>query len=251
GCKSSWVVVVKTKPRGRLETDATEVSEPFQVDATNPARLVYETGPPDTLRNTLAEDDIILLNQSNQMINDDEGASTDADQEDYMAGRESSRSSRSSSRGRGRGRGRAVPEVVPSASPSASTPGTSQVVPSTQAPLDPSPQPTPTDSGAAVAPAGGVDADSSHGSQQVPSAAPPTKTAITWDEQKGRSLHGPSRRNLRRTQGSVRGRFWRSALRTYCRSFLPTSSRPLNRPLSRRWRRVPRVPPLSTRTLFG
>ncbi|MED6129906.1 hypothetical protein PIB30_112604, partial [Stylosanthes scabra] len=59
------------------------------------------------------------------------------------------------------------------------------VVPSTQAPLDPSPQPTPTDSGAAVAPVGGVDADSSHGSQQVPSAAPPTKTAITWDEQKG------------------------------------------------------------------
>ncbi|MED6117476.1 hypothetical protein PIB30_110310 [Stylosanthes scabra] len=99
-----------------------------------------------------------------------------------MAGRESSRSS---SRGRGRGRGRAVPEAVPSASPSASTPGTSQVVPSNQAPLDPSPQPTPADSGAAVAPAGGVDADSSHGSQQVPSAAPPTKTAITWDEQKG------------------------------------------------------------------
>ncbi|MED6226954.1 hypothetical protein PIB30_108870 [Stylosanthes scabra] len=110
-----------------------------------------------------------------------------------MAGRESSRSS---SRGRGRGRGRAVPEAVPSASPSASTPGTSQVVPSTQAPLDPSPQPTPPDSRAAVAPAGGVDADSSHGSQQE---------KFTWPEsQKSEVLKAFDYRAGRRIQQIMR-----------------------------------------------
>ncbi|MED6174554.1 hypothetical protein PIB30_070138 [Stylosanthes scabra] len=60
GCKSTWVVVVKTKPRGQLETDLLEGSEPFQVDATNPAKLVPETGPPNTLRVTLADDNMII-----------------------------------------------------------------------------------------------------------------------------------------------------------------------------------------------
>ncbi|MED6207597.1 hypothetical protein PIB30_037204 [Stylosanthes scabra] len=69
--KSNWVVVVKTKPRGRLETELPETSEPFQVDVPNPARSVPETQPPDTLINPLVDDDVVLIQPNNQLVEDE------------------------------------------------------------------------------------------------------------------------------------------------------------------------------------
>ena len=48
-CKSNWMVVVKTKPRGRVECDGQETLEAYQVDDLTPSRLIVETGAPSTL----------------------------------------------------------------------------------------------------------------------------------------------------------------------------------------------------------
>ncbi|MED6113390.1 hypothetical protein PIB30_070326 [Stylosanthes scabra] len=65
-------VEILLKPRGQLETDLPEVSEPFQVDTTNPARLVPETQPSDTLRNHLVDNDVILIQINSPMVDDEE-----------------------------------------------------------------------------------------------------------------------------------------------------------------------------------
>ncbi|MED6159560.1 hypothetical protein PIB30_043339 [Stylosanthes scabra] len=81
-CKTNWAVVVKTKPRGRLETELPETSEPFQVDVPNPARPVPETKPPITLVNPLVNDDVVLVQLSNRLGEDEENEEPHGDTEE-------------------------------------------------------------------------------------------------------------------------------------------------------------------------
>ncbi|MED6124373.1 hypothetical protein PIB30_058400 [Stylosanthes scabra] len=81
-CKTNWAVVVKTKPMGRLETELPETSEPFQVDVPNPARPVPETEPPDTLVNPLVDDDVVLIQLSNRLGEDEENEEPHGDTEE-------------------------------------------------------------------------------------------------------------------------------------------------------------------------
>ncbi|MED6216085.1 hypothetical protein PIB30_004110 [Stylosanthes scabra] len=82
-CKSEWAVVVKTKPRGRLETELPKTLEPFQVDDPNPARPVPETQPPATLINPHVDADVVLIPEhNNQRIEDEENEYPDGDTEE-------------------------------------------------------------------------------------------------------------------------------------------------------------------------
>ncbi|MED6220756.1 hypothetical protein PIB30_047955, partial [Stylosanthes scabra] len=141
-CKSNWVVVVKTKSRGRLETELPETSEPFQVDVPHPARPVPETQPPDTLINPLVADDVVLIQLNNWMVEDEENEEPNGDtKEEEFIDDESSRD-----RGRGRGRAALSSKHALSPSPTTSTPGTSQVAPTIPPAIAvPSPQPAATD----------------------------------------------------------------------------------------------------------
>ncbi|MED6108930.1 hypothetical protein PIB30_028912 [Stylosanthes scabra] len=122
--------------------------------------LVPEIQPPDTLRNSLVDDDVILIQVNNPGVDDEEDEEpSDADhdvegcteEEDlledevHMYGR--SRGSSQKSRGRARGRGRAITssDRTPSSTPSTSTPGTSLVAPTIPLLAALSPQPAATD----------------------------------------------------------------------------------------------------------
>ncbi|XP_015945429.1 uncharacterized protein LOC107470545 [Arachis duranensis] len=59
-CKSSWVVVVKTKLRGCIESDdKIDGQEPYQIDDPTPSKMVVDTDEPITLRSTVINDGII------------------------------------------------------------------------------------------------------------------------------------------------------------------------------------------------
>ncbi|XP_016200051.1 uncharacterized protein LOC107641056 [Arachis ipaensis] len=56
------VIVVKTKPRGRIKfNDRTEGQEPYQIDDLTPTKMMADTGEPITLRSAIMNDDIIDL----------------------------------------------------------------------------------------------------------------------------------------------------------------------------------------------
>ncbi|MED6174737.1 hypothetical protein PIB30_071920 [Stylosanthes scabra] len=178
------LLLLKQKPRGWLETDLPDGSEPFQADVTNLARLVPETQPPDTLRNHLADNDVILIQVNTPMVDDED------DEEPLEAGRDvegvhmsgRGRGSSQSSRSRGRGRGRAAPSTEHT--PSSPPPRPHQVAPTIPPPFAPSPQPAVTDSHHA-APSSQLIADSSHASQPDPPTQQVVQIPITWDGQKG------------------------------------------------------------------
>ncbi|XP_057740313.1 histone chaperone ASF1-like [Arachis stenosperma] len=59
-CKSSWVVVVKTKLRGCIESDdKIDGQEPYQIDDSTHSKTVVDTDEPITLRSTVINDGII------------------------------------------------------------------------------------------------------------------------------------------------------------------------------------------------
>ncbi|MED6209739.1 hypothetical protein PIB30_057653 [Stylosanthes scabra] len=57
--KSSWVVVIKTKPRGRIESDQTKGEEPYQTDYPTPSKIVGDTGPLVSLATPQIADEVI------------------------------------------------------------------------------------------------------------------------------------------------------------------------------------------------
>ncbi|MED6138735.1 hypothetical protein PIB30_077268, partial [Stylosanthes scabra] len=65
------MVVIKIKPRGRVEYEEKESQDPYQVDAPTPSRLVVENEPP-TLASTLAEDEIVEVGRTNVNVSEQE-----------------------------------------------------------------------------------------------------------------------------------------------------------------------------------
>ncbi|MED6162152.1 hypothetical protein PIB30_067624 [Stylosanthes scabra] len=72
------MVVIKTKPRGRIEYEEKESQEPYQVDAPTPSRMVVENEAP-TLASTLTEDEIVEVGGTN--VNVSEQDISDGDEE--------------------------------------------------------------------------------------------------------------------------------------------------------------------------
>ncbi|QHN83459.1 uncharacterized protein DS421_20g704940 [Arachis hypogaea] len=80
--------MVKTKPRGRIESDRTEGQEPCQIDDPTSSKMVVDTGDPITLRLNVMDDNIIDLRVDNDTLpleNDDlqekEGVDRDEEEE--------------------------------------------------------------------------------------------------------------------------------------------------------------------------
>ncbi|MED6194310.1 hypothetical protein PIB30_027433 [Stylosanthes scabra] len=88
--RANWMVVVKCKPRGRIETQEVLVAdEAYQNAKDIPVRIVTDTGTPETLRSVTGELDIVntqVLNNENQIDSeveecnreDNESASADS-----------------------------------------------------------------------------------------------------------------------------------------------------------------------------
>ncbi|MED6131661.1 hypothetical protein PIB30_011812 [Stylosanthes scabra] len=58
-CKSFWVVVIKTKPRDRIESDQKEEEESYQIDYPTPSKIVVETGHSISLATPQVPDEVI------------------------------------------------------------------------------------------------------------------------------------------------------------------------------------------------
>ena len=78
-CNKSWRVVIKTKPRGRIETDEVDDEEAYQIDDSIPSRVVIDTAIPPTLTSPLSELEIIdpptqalRTNERDDMTEDEE-----------------------------------------------------------------------------------------------------------------------------------------------------------------------------------
>ncbi|XP_057740326.1 uncharacterized protein LOC130957487 [Arachis stenosperma] len=86
-CKSSWVVVVKTKSRGHIESyDRTEGQELYQIDDPTTLKMVVDTSELITLSSAVTDDDIINLelqdNTLPQQDDDLEEEEVDMDKEE-------------------------------------------------------------------------------------------------------------------------------------------------------------------------
>ncbi|MED6113816.1 hypothetical protein PIB30_074400 [Stylosanthes scabra] len=88
--RANWMVVVKCKPRGRIETQEVLVAdEAYQNAKDIPVKIVTDTGTPETLRSVTGELDIVntqVPNNENQIDSeveecnseDNESASADS-----------------------------------------------------------------------------------------------------------------------------------------------------------------------------
>ncbi|XP_020972685.1 nucleoplasmin-like protein ANO39 [Arachis ipaensis] len=87
---SSWVVVVKTKPRGHIESDdRIEGREPYQIEDPTPSKTVVDTNETISLRFAVMGDDIIdlgldvdALPPEDDDLQEEDGINSDEEEDD-------------------------------------------------------------------------------------------------------------------------------------------------------------------------
>ncbi|MED6142208.1 hypothetical protein PIB30_111507, partial [Stylosanthes scabra] len=81
--RSNWRVVVKCKPRGRIESQEVVVQdEAYQSTENIPVRVITETGIPETLRSSTLDVDIIASAQLPNTENEDDSEEDERNSED-------------------------------------------------------------------------------------------------------------------------------------------------------------------------
>ncbi|MED6115257.1 hypothetical protein PIB30_088694 [Stylosanthes scabra] len=81
--RSNWRVIVKCKPRGRIESQEVVVQdEAYQSTEEIPVRVITETGIPETLRSSALDVDIIASAQLSNTENEKESEEDEGNSED-------------------------------------------------------------------------------------------------------------------------------------------------------------------------